>query len=202
MTRIAFFIDGFNLYHSLDDNKSYHKYKWLNLARLSNNLIKKSDTITKIYYFTALAHWDQKKVAKHKLLIRALELQGVEIVYGKFKMRDKTCFKCGHTYRSHEEKQTDVNIAITLFSSAINDVYDKAIILSGDSDLIPAIKAVKNTFPAKNIGVAIPIGRTAQELINVTDFHIRIKEKHLRTSLFPQEIDIDGKKLLCPATWK
>ncbi len=202
MSRIAFFIDGFNLYHSLSNEPSYHKYKWLNLAKLSNNFIKKSDTISQLYYFTALAHWDQKKVAKHKLYIRALEFYGIEVVYGKFKMRDKKCHICNRTYKTPEEKQTDVNIAIYLLSGAINDIYDKAIIISGDSDLIPAIKAVKSNFPSKEIGVAIPIGRTAEELRNNSHFNFRIKEKHLQTSLLPYEIDINGMQLVCPSTWR
>ena len=202
MARIVFFIDGFNLYHSLASKPEYHKYKWINLARLCQNLTKKSDTIENIYYFTALAEWDQQKVSKHKRLIRALELEKVKVVYGKFKMRDKRCFKCKETYKIPEEKQTDVNIAITLLTEAMKDTYDTAIIISGDSDLIPSIKAVKATFPGKTIGVAIPIGRNAQELINNTDFHIRIKEMHLKTSLFPYEIEVDGSKIICPMEWR
>jgi len=202
LARIVFFIDGFNLYHSLASKPEYRKYKWINLARLCQNLTKKSDTIENIYYFTALAEWDQQKVSKHKRLIRALEIEKVKVVYGKFKMRDKRCFKCKETYKIPEEKQTDVNIAITLLTEAMKDTYDTAIIISGDSDLIPSIKAVKATFPGKTIGVAIPIGRNAQELINNTDFHIRIKEMHLKTSLFPYEIEVDGSKIICPMEWR
>ena len=201
MSTVAFFIDGFNLYHSIDAYKKYHKYKWLNLKQLASILVKKSDLISNIYYFTALAAWDQKKVIKHRSLIRALEHEGIQVVYGRFKDRDKRCPNCKKSYRVPEEKQTDVNIAITLLTSAMLDEFDTSIILSGDSDLIPSIKAVKKYFPAKTIGIAIPIGRNANELIQISDFHIRIKEKHLAASIFPDEIDINGKKILKPSGW-
>ena len=86
---------------------------------------------------------------------------------------------------------------------AIQDKYDNAIIVSGDSDLIPSIKAVQETFPTKRIGIVIPIGRRAEELKNVTDFHYKMKEKHLKTSLFDQEIDLgNDQKIICPLDWR
>ncbi|GAJ06134.1 unnamed protein product, partial [marine sediment metagenome] len=66
--------------------------------------------------------------------------------------------------RYSEEERTDVNIAIYLFKLAIQDKFDKAYIISGDSDLIPSIEAVKILFPHKQIGVTIPIGRRAELL--------------------------------------
>ncbi len=202
LDKVIFFIDGFNLYHSLDDNRAYHKYKWLNLSKLAQCFITKTEKVNGIYYFTALAEWDQRKVAKHKRLIKALELEGVKTIYGKFKMRDKKCPNCSSIYTKPEEKQTDVNIAIQLLRLAVNHEYDKAIIISGDSDLIPSIEAVKKIFPAKKVGVVIPIGRRAKELINTCDFHMKIKEKHLSSSVFPKEITIgEGKKLECPKSW-
>ena len=53
--------------------------------------------------------------------------------------------------------------------------FDKAFIISGDSDLIPSIRAVKESFPGKEIGVIVPIGRSAIDLKNnCEDSNIRI----------------------------
>ena len=68
------------------------------------------------------------------MFIRAQEIKNVNIVYGEFKRKDKYCNLCKRTYHTYEEKQTDVNIAIQLFKLSIEDKYDKAIIISGDSD--------------------------------------------------------------------
>ena len=117
-------------------------------------------------------------------------------------MKDSICRICHKQYKIPEEKQTDVNIAIKLFQTAIADTWDTALIISGDSDLIPAIEAVKKTFPTKQIGIAIPIGRRAEELKQVTDFHRKVRQQHLQTCQFDNTITIDANNVLqCPATW-
>jgi uncharacterized LabA/DUF88 family protein len=137
------------------------------------------------------------------LFIRAQEIKNVNIVYGEFKRKDKYCNLCKRTYHTYEEKQTDVNIAIQLFKLSIEDKYDKAIIISGDNDLIPSIIAVRNTFQNNRIGVLIPIGRQAEALKNTCDFHMKMKEKQLQSSRLENEIDLgNDKKLICPMEWR
>jgi uncharacterized LabA/DUF88 family protein len=203
MAKIYFLIDGFNLYHAIDARFRYRTYKWLSLAKLCGCFITKAGTIAGIEYFTTLASWDPQKVAKHKLYIKAQENDGVRITYGSFKRKDRLCRLCNRSYRTFEEKQTDVNIALRLFQIAVLDGYDKAIVVSGDSDLLPSIKAVQITFPAKQIGVIVPIGRASEELIREADFHYKMKEKHLHSSRYPNEIRLrDGSVLVCPADWQ
>ena len=203
MNRVSFFIDGFNLYHALDSNPAYHKYKWLDFDKLVRCYLTKKDELTDIFYFTAYITWDPPKLNRHKLFVQASRTRNVKIIFGKFKRRDKFCTLCKKTYSTFEEKQTDVNIAISLFKNAMENKFDRAIIVSGDSDLIPSIEAIKSTFPAKQIGVVIPIGRKSESLKNVCDFHMKMKEKHLISSLFPDEIDLgSGVKLIRPISWK
>lgn len=146
MAKYIFFVDGFNLYHAVDyytlgaDHFRYRKYKWLNLYKLASLYVGRLDTLEKVILFTAFATWDPGKVARHKLLIRANESVGVEVVYGEFKRKDKLCRLCKRRSPSFEEKQTDVNIALSLFRLAVTDQCDRAVIISGDTDLIPAIK--------------------------------------------------------------
>ena len=45
-------------------------------------------------------------------------------------------------FTTYEEKETDVNIALKIFEDWIYDNYDKAIIVSWDSDIIPAIRRI------------------------------------------------------------
>ncbi len=204
MNRVSFFIDGFNVYHALDDHKSFHKFKWLDYSALAKCFVSSKDTITDIYYFTSYADWEPDKKARHQLLIRALTKQGVKIVFGKFKLRDKHCRICHKTYKTFEEKQTDVNLSVKLFQCAHNDTFDIGILITGDSDIVPAIIALKESFPAKRIGLIIPIGRAAEAIKNACDFHMKMKEKHLRSSQFPDKIIIDSENNLFldrPPTW-
>jgi len=202
MKKVIFFIDGFNLYHAIKDLRK-DEYKWLNLDKLAKSFIKRDEEIIRVYYFTALASWNQSKVKKHKIYIRALETVNVKTIYGQFKRREKICPKCRKKYWTYEEKKTDVNIAIQLFKLSIENKFDKAFIISGDSDLIPSIRAVKESFPGKKIGAIVPIGRSALDLKNNCDFHMKIKEKHLKTCVFPERIRLaDSTVITCPETWR
>jgi len=202
MSRVVVFIDGFNLYHAIDANPAWKVYKWLDYTKLAKAFVPKNDDIKEILYFTALTSWMPEKANRHKKFIIANELQGIKVVYGMFKVRNKYCTNCNTSYKAHEEKQTDVNIAIHLFKRAVDNLFDKAFIISGDSDLAPAIRIVRLTFPSKQIGVVIPIGRKAEELKHSSDFHMRMKLKHLVSSRFPKNIHLpDGSDLSCPPEW-
>jgi uncharacterized LabA/DUF88 family protein len=209
MAKICFFVDGFNLYHALDyfkdggDPLRYRKYKWLNLHKLASLFVGRLDTLEQVSLFTAFAMWDPGKVARHKLFLRANENVGVNVVLGEFKRKSKHCTICKKHYTGFEEKQTDVNIAVQLFQSAYLDKYDRAVLLSGDTDLIPAIKAVRASFPHKKIGVMLPIGRSSNDLVKQTDFRYKMRETHLISSRFPDQIILPDKSVLdCPANWK
>jgi uncharacterized LabA/DUF88 family protein len=208
MAKIVFFVDGFNLYHALDyfqtgpDHFQYRKYKWLNLQKLASLFVGRLDSLQEVLLFTAFATWDSAKVARHKLFVRANESAGVSVVYGEFKRKEKRCSLCHRRYPSFEEKQTDVNIALSLLQYAITDRYDRAVIVSGDTDLIPAIKAVRATFPAKQVGVILPIGRSSEDLLKHADFKYKMREHHLSSSRFPNQIKLaDNSVLNCPITW-
>jgi len=205
--RILVLIDGFNLYHSIADNE-YHpelaKYKWLNLRKLVEFFIVQSkEEITEIRYFSAYAHWNRQKVLRHQTYVSALRTVGVEPIISPFRVVEKQCQECKKKYKTYEEKQTDVQIAINLFQEGMNDYYDKAIIISADSDLIPAIKAVKSKFPLKKIQILSPPYRKMFELVRVVDSSAMIKEKHLATAQFSDPIVIGENVKLCkPLEWK
>jgi hypothetical protein len=71
-------------------------------------------------------------------------------------MNNTECNRCGHIWINANEKMTDVNIATQLIVDAYHDKYDMALLISGDSDLVPPIKAVHENFPAKRVFVAFP----------------------------------------------
>ncbi len=199
MTRVSFFIDGFNLYHSLKDFA--RDCRWLNLRSLCESYLKPDEQLGDIYYFTAVATWNTDKSAKHKLYIKRLALEGVQTVYGKFKKVSRHCNACNQSYETHEEKRTDVNVALRLFSDAVQDKFDTAILISADSDLIPPIQAISTLFPDKRVGVVIPLGRQAKELKQVADFNFKIERNRLKQCLFPKEYDVGGIKITAPEKW-
>lgn len=200
--RVSIFIDGFNLYHSLNDFQKYKIYKWLNLSRLISFFLKKNEIIGDIYYFTAYAKWNVNKQNRHSQYIKVLEDFNIKVIFGEFRSVTKTCRICNNNYSTFEEKMTDVNIALKIFEDAIMDKYDKAIILSGDSDLVPAIQATKNLHPNKIIGVLFPPNRKTFTLVDFSDFHMKIGEKHLKSAILPNPYTLkDGTTISQPTSW-
>jgi uncharacterized LabA/DUF88 family protein len=209
MARVSVFVDGFNMYHALEGDVSsrqqgkYRRYKWLDYAKLAHCFVGSQDTMVKIRLFTSLATWDADKANRHSRYLHVLRQRGIEVVFGKFKRRDRLCQVCHRPYSTFEEKLTDVNLAVHLFRGAVLDEYDKALIISGDTDSIPAIRAIRELFPVKTVGVVLPIGRRSEELKQETDFHFRMKERHLARSQLPDEIqDPVHGVVRRPETWK
>lgn len=60
----AIFIDGFNVYHFIEKHHPWGK--WLDYRALAKVMLPKSLEIGPVYYFSALARWDQNKVQRHQ----------------------------------------------------------------------------------------------------------------------------------------
>jgi len=123
-----------------------------------------TEEIQTVYYFSALTTWIPERAKKHLLYIHALRTVGVKDILGKFSMRERKCPLCAGRYLAHEEKKTDINIAITLLGDAVADKFDTALILSGDSDLAPVTTKLKQLCPDKKIGIIVPKGQSAMHL--------------------------------------
>lgn len=204
-TRVSCFVDGFNLYHAIDDlnhdrraKKHFQRQhlKWLDLRSLVGAFIQPSkEQIDEVFYFSAFATWLPDAHLRHRAYVRALEATGVKIILGNFKKKDRGCKNCGSKWVGHEEKESDVNLAIHLLHQAHTDSFDKAIIITADTDLVPAIQLVRSHFQTKQVVAAIPEQRfgNAIALRNVCSHSMRISENHLNANLLPNEIlDVNG----------
>ena len=189
--RVNAYIDGFNFYHTLASRErpELNKYKWLDYKKLVKMFLHPSDKLGEIYYFTAIPYWNQQKVTRHCRFAAALQSVGVKMVEGRFQEVTKDCRSCNNEYTTHEEKRTDVNIAVTLIRHAIEDSYDKALIFSADSDLIPAIECVNTLRSDKRIEVVIPIHANATQIKDAAFRASQVNEKHLRDAQFPNTIE-------------
>ena len=201
--RVAFFIDGFNLYHSLPICGEFRQYRWLDLRRLAECFYSPR-RIEQIIYFTAYAIWSRSKIKRHRTYIQAQRNRGVAVEIGEFhKLRKRCRAVCKRTYWTHEEKQTDVNIAIKLLELAVKDEYDTAVLVTGDSDMVPSVKAVKRLYPDKQVHVLIPPSSRAKALMQACHTHRTIKKSHLANSQLPNPVRLsNGKDLTCPPAWQ
>lgn len=197
------FVDGFNFYHSISHNNLY-KYKWINYHSLGEHITNHfypQSKLVETHFFTAIATWNKNKALRHENYIKALEHFNINVVKGKFREKFPRCRNCGQTYKTYEEKETDVNIAIHLLEFAFLNKYDTALILSGDSDLVNAIDTVRKIFNKKVI-IIIPPKRKANHLIKNSDNHFKIKEIHLRNNQLPNSITLSNNTVITkPQEW-
>jgi uncharacterized LabA/DUF88 family protein len=197
-------VDGFNLYHALDwfnggktedENHKYRRYKWISLRELAKCFIGGNEELVGVDLFTTIPTSDVGKQMRHRCFIRAQECFGVTVTHGAFREKQVRCealCKSGFTIRI--EKQTDVNIALKMLDLAYRDTFDKAILISGDTDLIPAVNLIRQRWPTKHIVAALPIGRrgTGLDMRHACNSEIKMNESHLQRSLMPEQV-IDEK---------
>ena len=199
--RINIYIDGFNLYHSTLQHM-HQDCRWLNLMELSKRLINpKTEEINGVYYFSAITSWMPERAKKHILYIHALRSVGVKDILGKFSLRERKCPLCTGKYQAHEEKKTDINIAVNLLADAVADKFDTALIMSGDSDLTPVTSKLKQLCPEKKIGIIVPKGQSAMNLKQHADFFKKIQTKDLKKSLLPQQVLYNNRIIIAPPGW-
>jgi len=193
--RIACFVDGFNLYHALARLRRPH-LKWLDLAALMQKYIRpRSQRMERIYHFSAFADWLPAARRRHHAYVAALEARGVTVVMGKFKSKDRWCPRCARSWRGHEEKETDVNLAIGMLDGAYRDEFEHALLVSRDSDLVPAIRLMRVRFPEKGLTlVAPPLAGHSVEMIEHVTAKTKMTLRQLEQSLLPAEIrNAEGK---------
>lgn len=209
--RVVFLIDGFNLYHSILRLKKDLNLnaKWLNLHSLCKSyvpLFGKEATLEKIFYFTAIpTHLSDRypqKVPKHKNYIKILESLGVHAVLGRFKEKIVHCSRCNSDLIKHEEKETDVSIALKVIEVSLKDICETVVIVTGDTDLAPAIRTAKDLFPSKEFVFAFPFARKNKELEQLAPKSFSInKNQYLKHQLPNPFVLPDGTNIIKPGNW-
>lgn len=135
--RVSIFIDGSNFYHS---TKALNISNKVNFEKLIRNLVKDRDLVKVFYYNASLdisansrIYWKQqkffnmlKKIPKFELIL--CKLRKVS--------RDRS-------YTVYELKGDDTHLVSDLVGDAYENLYDTAIIVSGDEDFVSPINRVQ-----------------------------------------------------------
>ena len=198
------YIDGFNLYHGLRSRK-WRKYYWLYLWALAEQFLLKDQTLVEVVYCTTRVKRDSPAAARQSTYIDALEAYrpGLRIVYGHYLAKEMECFQCGNTYTRHEEKMTDVNLACRLLTDAMDDRFDVALVMSGDSDLVPPVQIVRERWPRKRVIAVFPPNRKSDALRQGVHGQKWISASDLRVSQLPEQVDLSsGRSVSRPVEWR
>lgn len=219
------YVDGYNLFYGC---LKHSGDKWLDLWKLLADRIvhaqNPASDVIQIKFFTAdilakIASHGQDAMIAQQTYHRALERlysDKIKIVKGFYilekahllayqKPPDKSNRLA--VWRL-EEKQTDVNIALEAYRDAVKGLAKQFIFVSSDTDLAPALQAIREDCGDDiQIGVIIPIRATNQRpgnqtlsnLANWTRSHITDTE--LTDSQLPELVPTMKKPIKKPVYW-
>lgn len=203
--RLMVYVDGFNLYNGLKDGYS-KRFLWLDLVKLAQELRPDSDLV-RVKYFTSPVEGEAETINRQKhyqFALTAKHRNKVQIVQGRHEAREVECFDCRSVWKHFEEKETDVNIAVNLVKDAYTKAADDFLIISGDTDLIPAITMARSVHASSFVAAAFPPERFSKMLKELMPASFTINENKIRASQLPDTFEdgLSGRKYQRPPGWK
>ncbi len=207
ITRV--YIDGFNLYHGIIRP---HRLHWLDLHQFSMRL-NLGLPVERVIYCTAMVsstssdpQKSQRQDAYHRAL--AIACPSVEIVKGQFTRQKKLqaiagCMQsptCAISVIVRNEKGSDVNLALRLLHDAHMGRFERAIVISGDSDLVEPIRIIVREI-GKAVWVRNPRDVESRELEGVATDYSRIRPSVLAAAQLANPVTDGVKKYHKPAEW-
>ena len=212
-TSVRFVVDGFNVYHAIKETtrRAGPDCRWLDLRSLCGStlqLIDPSARTEQVHYFSALAHHLERKrpgtVARHQRYLDALSVTGITIHLGTFKPKDieYRSDTCHVRLRRHEEKETDVAIASIIVRTAAQHECDALVLVSGDTDLVPALRAARALRPDVMLVSLFPPYRSNRAFDACVDARFKISPRQLAAHQLPRVVvTTDGRGIDRPPEW-
>jgi len=134
--RIAIFIDGSNFYHGLKRNIEINE---IDFSKFGKKLVG-DRMLIRTYYYNAPLDWsfDKKKYQKQQEFFEKLrKISNFKLILVRLQKR------VINGKPIYFVKGDDIHLATDLIVLAYKNAYDTAILVSGDGDFVPAIKAVQ-----------------------------------------------------------
>ena len=185
--------------------------RWLDIHSLCESrlyLIDPTARIAQIHYFSALAHHLEKSrpgtVMRHTRYLDAINVSGIITHLGMFKPKDIRCHSptCNVHLRRHEEKETDVAIASAIVEAAAARECSAVALVSGDTDLVPALQTAHRIHPALKRYCFFPPYRSNRAFDACTDGRFKIAPTQLPHHRLPDAVvGAGGRTIAKPEGW-
>ena len=185
-SRAALYIDGFNLYHAIDDLDEPF-LKWSDYWKLGSIIIpRKSQKLVKVVYCTAYYPNDENKKRRHRSFINAQKVNNVTVIEGHYVHEDVECRGCGAKWKKPTEKQGDINVALHLIKDGYDDLYDCAYLLSSDSDQAATARIFRDSFSSKKlVTVAPPERNFSVHIERYASERLKLNKSHIEKCVMP-----------------
>ncbi|MQA93987.1 MAG: NYN domain-containing protein [Streptosporangiales bacterium] len=156
-----------------------------------------------VRYFTARVRDDPAAELRQENHLDALTVQcgRLRIHQGRFQRKSRQCRACAASWSDYEEKESDVSFAVSLVEDAARNLFDTALLITADSDMCPAVRAVKRLRPRARVVVAPPPNRRSLALQELCDATFVIGLDKVRRAQSPEVVEVGGRKVVRPAHW-
>ncbi|MCX6818565.1 MAG: NYN domain-containing protein [Candidatus Aenigmarchaeota archaeon] len=137
--RVAIFIDGSNFYHSVNDTLLIHDNQ-IDFTKLIE-LLKKGRMLIGAYYYNApldRSYNFEIYRKQQKFFSELRKIPGFHVVLCNMRKIKRPDGKLEFAV-----KGDDIHLATDMLSMAYENVYDTAVLVSGDGDFVPAITRVQ-----------------------------------------------------------
>lgn len=142
MKRVVLFIDGSNFYYGLKyiygENQELSNFNFL---KLGEKLSSKNDLI-RVYYYNAPLDYKNnpdKYAKQQKFFDKVKTTDKVKLILSRLQKRKIK----GTDKYYYVIKGDDIHLASDMIKGAYENMYDVAILVSGDGDFIPAVNIVQ-----------------------------------------------------------
>lgn len=222
------YVDGYNLYYGCLRNTAY---KWLDIHKLLASMLHQQNPdaeLITIKFFTApvitrFASNGSIAQQSQQNYHRALEIlypNSIDIINGYYNDEKSNAMlylsppdkqQRVHVWKL-EEKQTDVNLALSAYRDAAQGRAEQLVFVTNDTDQEPSLKAIREDFSESiRIGVILPIKENASatkarpgnmRLSTYADWTRKhIKDHELAAAQLPRVVPTKKKAIRKPEYW-
>ena len=164
--RVTVYIDGSNFYNGCRDELGRTDVK---IGEFAIRLVGDREHVRTYYYNVPLSaeHPDEARRSQQKFYAALARTPYLEVRLGRMVKRSWRCKHCNMTHERWLEKGVDMRLGVDMLSHASRDLFDVAILVSGDGDYEHAVQAVKNL--GKHVEVACFLGSRSDALLRASD---------------------------------
>lgn len=203
--RLSIFIDGSNFYHAMKDVHGRTDLDFESFVQLFRSSPKGLRDLNPVNYYNSVidsGRYPRTYANQQKFFAYLQRIQTPSFIihrgridhHGDLKYRcrscedivdvsEQVCPNCGHreTLQDSVEKGVDVSIAVDMVSGALKNEYDICLLISEDSDFVPALEEVKKLKKITELAVLEhPIRKRGYHLINTVQWTNYIKASDLK----------------------
>lgn len=205
MQKVIVYVDGFNFYYGLKKNHKWRRFYWLDVVKFFELFMKPDQELVRVKYFSAKPDNVEKALRQNAFFQANKENPKFQLMLGKYLRKNIRCYNCGYQIQTYEEKESDVRLATQIVNDANNHNCDVAIVVSADSDMIPAVELALKA--GTKVFVYFPPFHYSNSLSNISTsrvINLECYESRFRHCILPDTVhlSLSNFDLTIPEKWK